>query len=142
LTAVCATIDAAIPELDGTFDLIVCADVLEHLVDPWTRDQLRDLAASHCPCEPMPNIRFAPAIARIALGRASSTRSRHLRQDHLRFFTRQDVDRLRATGLVPHGGGSLGHSVGFAFGEPSKWRAVERLAGGTTLVVARLRRRG
>jgi len=146
---VCATIDAAIPELDGTFDLIVCADVLEHLVDPWTLvSQLRDLAGvSTVLAISMPNIRFAPAIARIALGRGFQYEEQGIfDRTHLRFFTRQDVDRLlRHGGWVPARWGAQ------LFGPFRRVRLLaSRASGGRSndwlaeqlFVVARLRRRG
>jgi SAM-dependent methyltransferase len=99
------TIEEAIDELDGSFDLIVCADVLEHLVDPWAlvthlnrlTNRSTVLAVS------IPNIRFLGAIARIAIGRGFQYQEQGIFDvTHLRFFTRRDVDRMmRQGGWVP-----------------------------------------
>lgn len=97
----CKSIEAAILELDGSFDLIVCADVLEHLVDPWmVVSQLRSLAgASTVLAVSLPNIRFVSAIARIAVGRGFEYEEQGIFDStHLRFFTRRDADRLLRQG--------------------------------------------
>jgi SAM-dependent methyltransferase len=102
---VCGAIETAILTLDGSFDLIVCADVLEHLVDPWTLvSQLSHLSSvSTVLAVSIPNIRFVSAIARIAVGRGFQYEEQGIfDMTHLRFFTRQDVDRLlHQGGWVP-----------------------------------------
>jgi SAM-dependent methyltransferase len=102
---ICEPIETALQMLEGSFDLIVCADVLEHLVDPWS--VVRELA-DHATDDTilaisMPNIRFLPAIARITFGKGFAYEDHGIFDStHLRFFTRQDVDRLlRRGGWVP-----------------------------------------
>jgi SAM-dependent methyltransferase len=70
---ICEPIETAVRALEGSFDLIVCADVLEHLVDPWSVvHELRRVArADTVLAISMPNIRSLPAILRIAFGRSS-----------------------------------------------------------------------
>ena len=102
---ICGPIETAIPRLEGSFDLIVCADVLEHLVDPWS--VVRELGAVASPSTAlavsMPNIRFLPALLRIAFGRGFEyEESGIFDATHLRFFTRRDADLLlRRGGWVP-----------------------------------------
>ena len=92
-------------DVGGRFDLIVCADVLEHLVDPWSVvDWLR--AVSHdmtILAVSIPNIRFLPALARIAVGRGFEYEECGIFDaTHLRFSVRRDVDRmLRRDGWSP-----------------------------------------
>ena len=107
---VCGTIEDAVGELDGPFDLIVCADVLEHLVDPWAVvRQLEGLANEATVLAiSIPNIRFLGAIARIAVGSGFRYEEQGIFDaTHLRFFTRSDVDRLiRQGGFVGERWGS------------------------------------
>jgi SAM-dependent methyltransferase len=99
------SVDDALGHVRGRFDLIVCADVLEHLVDPWAVvDRLR--LVSHdmtILAVSIPNIRFLPALARIAVGRGFEYEERGIFDaTHLRFFVRCDVDRmLRQGGWLP-----------------------------------------
>ena len=95
------TIETALPRLTGPFDLIVCADVLEHLVDPWTVvRQLSGLASPESILAiSVPNIRFLPAVVRIAVGRGFAYEERGIFDStHLRFFTPDDVTRLAQSG--------------------------------------------
>jgi 2-polyprenyl-3-methyl-5-hydroxy-6-metoxy-1,4-benzoquinol methylase len=95
-------VELAMAELDGAFDLIVCADVLEHLVDPWAVvTELRRLShPTTVLAVSMPNIRFLPAIAQIAIGSGFRYEDEGIFDvTHLRFFTPHDLDRL-----LRHGG--------------------------------------
>ena len=102
---VCGAIEDAMDGLAGPFDLILCADVLEHLVDPWS--VVRGLAGVAGPATTlavsMPNIRFAPALLRIAFGSGFRYEGSGIFDaTHLRFFTRRDMDALlRQGGWVP-----------------------------------------
>jgi SAM-dependent methyltransferase len=102
---ICGPVETAIDELEGSFDLIVCADVLEHLVDPWTviRQLGRVVHAGSNLAISMPNIRFIPALARIAVGRGFTYEDQGIFDiTHLRFFTRRDMElALREGGWVP-----------------------------------------
>jgi SAM-dependent methyltransferase len=102
---VCEPIETAIPKLEGSFDLIICADVLEHLVDPWSvvHDLGAVASASTVLAVSLPNIRFLPALLRIAIGRGFEyEESGIFDATHLRFFTRRDADlMLRRGGWLP-----------------------------------------
>ena len=98
-------IEAAVPRLKGPFDLIVCADVLEHLVDPWSiLDEVARIAHPDTVLAvSIPNIRFLPAILRIVIGRGFAYEDHGIFDStHIRFFTRGDVDTmLRNAGWLP-----------------------------------------
>jgi 2-polyprenyl-3-methyl-5-hydroxy-6-metoxy-1,4-benzoquinol methylase len=102
---VCGSIEETVDQLEGPFDLIVCGDVLEHLLDPWA--VLRRLSQLGSPATVLaisiPNIRFLGALARIAVGSGFRYQEQGIFDaTHLRFFTRNDVDRLiRQGGFTP-----------------------------------------
>lgn len=76
--------------LDEQFDLIICADVIEHLVDPWAfLRRLRILADSGSALVvSIPNIRFYRALWQIAVGAGFRYESEGtFDRTHLRFFT-------------------------------------------------------
>jgi 2-polyprenyl-3-methyl-5-hydroxy-6-metoxy-1,4-benzoquinol methylase len=92
---------------EAPFDCLIAADVLEHLVDPWS-------VLSHCAglLSPgasvvisLPNVLYLPAMLRLI-------RERRWPRDpegifdatHLRWFTPEDaVDMLRGAGFTPMG---------------------------------------
>lgn len=124
-------IEEAIAELSGTFDLIVCADVLEHLVDPWAIvRQLATLAGpSTVLAVSVPNIRFLPAVIRVAFGRGFVYEERGIFDaTHLRFFTPRDAR------LLLQGGGWQVRRSGAP--EPGRQRPIRKgiatLTGGRT----------
>jgi 2-polyprenyl-3-methyl-5-hydroxy-6-metoxy-1,4-benzoquinol methylase len=92
-----AALDAG--DLEGPFDLIVCADVLEHLVDPWTvLDRLRGLAHERTVLAvSVPNIRHVRALVRIAVGRGFAYEPSGIFDvTHLRFFTPRNAEDMVA----------------------------------------------
>lgn len=95
----------ALPRISGTFDLILCADVLEHLTDPWSvAADLRRLAhPGTVLAVSIPNIRYWRAIARLAFGKGFAyEESGIFDSTHLRFFTSTDALRmLRDAGWTP-----------------------------------------
>jgi 2-polyprenyl-3-methyl-5-hydroxy-6-metoxy-1,4-benzoquinol methylase len=77
-------------EIDDRFDLIVCADVLEHLHDPWTVvSRLRELATpGGTIVASIPNVRFYRALWKIAVGQGFWYEPEGIfDRTHLRFFT-------------------------------------------------------
>jgi 2-polyprenyl-3-methyl-5-hydroxy-6-metoxy-1,4-benzoquinol methylase len=134
---ICQPVETAVHMLEGSFDLIVCADVLEHLVDPWSvvRELGRLADADTCMAISVPNIRFLPALVRIAFGRGFAYEERGIFDStHLRFFTRRDAAlMLRRGGWVPQHWGApqfrrLG-SVRRLAQRSTKGRSDEWLAG-------------
>jgi 2-polyprenyl-3-methyl-5-hydroxy-6-metoxy-1,4-benzoquinol methylase len=97
---------AALGELDlGRFDCIICADVLEHLVDPAAA--LRGLAALLEPdgrvVVSLPNVRYWETFWQLGRHGRWPRRSVGLfDRTHLRWFTLADAhDLLAEAGLVP-----------------------------------------
>ena len=87
-------VEQALPALSTKFDLIVCADILEHLPDPWTvLDQLRRLShESTVLAVSIPNIRYWRALAKIAFGAGFEYEASGIFDStHLRFFARRNV---------------------------------------------------
>jgi SAM-dependent methyltransferase len=86
--------DAALP---NDLDLVLCLDVLEHLVDPWST--LKRLAARLRPgglaIASIPNIRHVGTLAPLLLnGRFDYAQDGALDRGHLRFFTRRSAQAL------------------------------------------------
>lgn len=85
----------ALPFRPGTFDCIVCADVLEHLRNPW-----QFLARCRALLKPdgalvvsIPNIQFIGVLGELAQGRFTYRPAGILDRTHLRFFTKTEFDR-------------------------------------------------
>lgn len=99
------SIEDGLPLVREEFDLIVCADILEHLQDPWTTlAQLKQVARPELVLAvSIPNIRHLSALLRIAVGTGFRyEESGIFDSTHLRFFTPRDVLRmLRDTGWEP-----------------------------------------
>lgn len=106
-----------------TFDVVLLADVLEHLSDPWRL--LREIAGlldgAGSVVISLPNLVHFVTRARIALGQFNYTPTGTLDHTHLRFFTVKTARELiqsagyRITRFHPAGGGGrLSESVRFA----------------------------
>jgi SAM-dependent methyltransferase len=86
--------DDVLESLKGSWDTIVCYDVLEHLVDPWRVLRVaRRLAAPGARLHvSVPNARhLSLPIDLILHGTFGYTRSGHRDDAHLRWFTRRDM---------------------------------------------------
>jgi 2-polyprenyl-3-methyl-5-hydroxy-6-metoxy-1,4-benzoquinol methylase len=106
-----------------TFDVVLLADVLEHLVDPWR--VLREIAglldAAGSVVISLPNLVHFVTRAKIALGQFNYTSTGTLDHTHLRFFTVETARELiqssgyRIARFHPAvGGGRLSDRVRFA----------------------------
>ena len=118
----CGIAEAQLP--DGTYPVIVCADVLEHLPDPVaTLGQLRRAATADATfIVSVPNVAHLAVRLLLLFGRFPKMERGILDRTHLQFFTRDtavallaeaglEVVRVRATGipldeLWPQGEGS------------------------------------
>ena len=90
-------VETALPELpEETFDCIVTADVLEHVVDPWiVLAQLRRrLVPGGTLVASIPNVGHWDVIRALLEGTWQYTSEGLLDQTHLRFFTRRSVREL------------------------------------------------
>jgi 2-polyprenyl-3-methyl-5-hydroxy-6-metoxy-1,4-benzoquinol methylase len=94
------------PEAIGTgFDCIVCADVLEHLRDPWSvlTAAVQTLDPSGTVVISLPNVRFWETFRELGLRGHWPRRSQGIfDRTHLRWFALADaLDLLRSAGLEP-----------------------------------------
>lgn len=82
-----------LPFEQAYFDTIVCADVLEHLVDPWgTLRRLADkLKPGGCVLASVPNVAHYDVWLNILLGSWTYTDAGLLDRTHLRFFTLREI---------------------------------------------------
>jgi len=93
--------DVAVLELPfeaGYFDCLICADILEHLVDPWTvlrklKPLLKHDGILLCS---IPNIRHYTAFLRLAVHGWEYTDYGLFDRTHLRFFSLRTMDQLLA----------------------------------------------
>jgi 2-polyprenyl-3-methyl-5-hydroxy-6-metoxy-1,4-benzoquinol methylase len=90
-------VEQALPELNGTFDTILCLDVLEHLVDPLdVVSRLRKLASPGGRLQlSVPNARHYSLVRDLVLrGTFGYTDWGHRDNTHLRWFTPRDAVAL------------------------------------------------
>ncbi len=137
------SVETALDDLEESFDLIICADVLEHLVDPWA--VVTALAGKAVEngliLVSLPNIKHYRALWRIAFGVGFRYEEEGtFDSTHLRFFDRAGLKRmLDQAGWVPQRwGGSGGRRIKFLvspirLGLPwefgvYQWHVVARLA--------------
>src|SRR5581483_5382636 len=91
-------------ELDGfpfppaSFDAIIFADVLEHLVDPWRvlREAVETLTEDGVIVASIPNVQNVDVLRRLFFGRWDYRERGILDFGHLRFFTLQSIRSLFA----------------------------------------------
>lgn len=96
LEVVVRSIEAAGIEDLGKFDVVVCADVLEHLLDPaGALLKLKGaLEGNGKVLASIPNVAFYGVRLRLLVGRFDYTDTGILDRTHLRFFTRVTARRL------------------------------------------------
>lgn len=100
-----ANVDLGFPDLPHDyFDCIVCNDVLEHLVDPWSvlRKLVASLKVGGVVVASIPNVRHHKLVRRLFWsGQWRYEDAGILDRTHLRFFTRQTaVELLECAGLT------------------------------------------
>ncbi len=113
----------------GSVDCVICNDVLEHLVDPWSvLLQIKRVLQPHgSVVSSIPNVRHFPVFKNYFLG--GDWRYEKwgvLDRTHLRFFTISSIERMFSeTGFRT----TLIEGI---FGEPLPWKAalLNRLLGG------------
>lgn len=91
------SVEEIIPFQQGQFDLIICSDILEHLVNPWKVLELLKtiLAADGYLLASIPNLRYAPVLYELLIkGLFRYTTSGVLDSTHLRFFTRSTMKSM------------------------------------------------
>ncbi len=89
-----------IPLPENYFDVLICADVLEHLVDPWSvvEKLVRHLRPGGTMLVSIPNFREINTLYKIFIrGDFRYADSGILDKTHLRFFCRQNVKALLTT---------------------------------------------
>ncbi|HEX7313459.1 MAG TPA: class I SAM-dependent methyltransferase [Pyrinomonadaceae bacterium] len=80
----------------GYFDCVVCADVLEHLKDPWAllRKIRPLLSEGGCVVASIPNLQHLKPVLKILSDRFEYEDEGLLDSTHLRFFTRSTIKSL------------------------------------------------
>jgi 2-polyprenyl-3-methyl-5-hydroxy-6-metoxy-1,4-benzoquinol methylase len=139
-----ADLDAGLPPLEGTFDTIVCADVLEHLRDPRAvLVALRKLLADEGAIViSIPNIAHLWMRLSLLAGRFDYADRGILDRTHLRFFTRRTLTALLTeAGLRPTR--STATPVPLYQVVPPRWHgrllgAVHALSAGSARLLPRL----
>jgi SAM-dependent methyltransferase len=95
---VTADAEAGLPFAPGSFDAVIFADLLEHLVNPWR--VLREAAALLAPggvvVASVPNVQNLDVLRRLMRGRWDYRERGILDRGHLRFFTLHTVRDLFA----------------------------------------------
>ena len=131
-------------EIDRTFDCIICNDVLEHMVDPWSAlDRLVTmLAPGGAIVASIPNVRHPQTIVDLVVrGRWDYVPSGVLDRTHLRFFTKATMVELfegagmrveRIVGSFPIGGNR------WSWLRLTSWPVVRHLLWRQYILVARV----
>lgn len=86
-------------ELDLPYDVLIAADVLEHVRDPWSllQNMTKVLAEHGQLVASIPNVRYLPVVGDLLVrGRFEYRSEGVLDRTHLRFFTRQSIHQLLA----------------------------------------------
>jgi 2-polyprenyl-3-methyl-5-hydroxy-6-metoxy-1,4-benzoquinol methylase len=99
-----APIERALSDIEDVYDAVILADVLEHLVDPWSvLERVKGhLSPSGIVVASIPNVAHFYVRLSLLMGRFNYARRGILDQTHLRFFTRRSVLSLfNHAGLRP-----------------------------------------
>lgn len=118
-----------LPPESGRFDVILCLDVLEHMVDPWrVVDRLvsTHLVAGGTLVLSLPNVRhYSVVLPLLFKGQWNYENAGLLDRTHLRFFTRDT-----ALGLLAHPMLGPAHLVAEGFDWPSSKGIFNSLTAG------------
>ena len=118
-----------LPAGHGQFDVILCLDVLEHMVDPWkVVDRLVTgyLKPGGTLVASLPNIQhYSVVLPLLFKGKWRYEDEGLLDRTHLRFFTRES-----AVALLTHASLKRPHCVALGFGWRSRKGALNALTGG------------
>ena len=98
-----ADVESAAP--DGRFDVLIAADILEHLKDPWSALKRYSglLEPGATVIVSLPNVAHWSTYAHLARGSWPRKPEGIFDATHLRWFTLRDADELlRQAGLTPH----------------------------------------
>jgi SAM-dependent methyltransferase len=93
------------PELESGFDVLIAADILEHLKDPWTalRAYAQLLEPGATVIVSLPNVAHWSTYAHLARGSWPRRPEGIFDATHLRWFTLKDArGLLTQAGLTPH----------------------------------------
>jgi SAM-dependent methyltransferase len=85
-----------LPWAAASFDVVICGDVLEHLIDPWqvTRHLARLLVPGGRLIASIPNVQNYRVIRSLIRGRWDYRERGILDHGHLRFFTLRTIEKL------------------------------------------------
>ena len=81
---------------NGSFDCIMLADILEHLIDPWRvlRSLRPYLAPGGAIVSSIPNVQYYRVVRSLVAGKWEYRHQGILDRTHLRFFTLRSVKKL------------------------------------------------
>ncbi|MBW1782639.1 MAG: methyltransferase domain-containing protein [Deltaproteobacteria bacterium] len=109
----------------GHFDAIICADVLEHLIDPWGVLKRISQCISHDGhlIASIPNTRYLALVNHLVNGHWTYDSSGLLDRTHLRFFTLSEIKEmfLKAGLSITALHGNLGPLYSEFKDRPDKW---------------------
>lgn len=123
---ICADVVAGLDEDLGTFDCVIAADVLEHLVDPWAalRRAADLLEPGGTAVVSLPNVRYWETFLQLGVrGRWPRESAGLFDATHLRWFTLAD-----ARALLEGAGLGVAEVEGRLWFEGWQLRVVEQLA--------------
>lgn len=88
-----------LPIAPGPIDVVLCLDVLEHLIDPWSTVQKLGglLKQGGIMLAIIPNVRCLPVVFQLVMGKWDYCHEGILDKTHVRFFTRKTAVRLIAS---------------------------------------------
>jgi len=86
----------SLPFKENHFDCIIYADILEHLINPWSviRDHRRILRDSGSIVASIPNVRHYRVVKRLLKGRWDYQERGVMDSTHLRFFTLASIKEM------------------------------------------------